>query len=69
MTGVKVHDKYFETYLSEDTILQRIKEMAAAINKDYAGKRPFLHRYLKRLLHVCIRPVQTTDHRCGTLFY
>ncbi|MGZ5218973.1 MAG: phosphoribosyltransferase, partial [Chitinophagaceae bacterium] len=41
MAGVKVHDKTFETYLSEETILQRVKEMATAINKDYAGKRPF----------------------------
>ncbi len=41
MPVVKVHDKSFDTYLSEETILNRIKEMAAAINKDYAGKRPF----------------------------
>ena len=37
---VKVHDKSFETYLSENTILQRVKELAEAISKDYAGKRP-----------------------------
>ena len=41
MPVVKVHDKSFDTYLSEETILNRIKEMAAVINKDYAGKRPF----------------------------
>jgi len=41
MAAIKVHDKTFETYLSEETILQRVKEMAAAINKDYAGKQPF----------------------------
>lgn len=41
MPVVKVHDKSFDTYLSEETILSRIKEMAAVINKDYAGKRPF----------------------------
>jgi|SRR5688572_20102530 len=41
MAGVKVHDKSFETYLSEETIINRVKEIAAAINKDYAGKRPF----------------------------
>jgi hypoxanthine phosphoribosyltransferase len=41
MPVVKVHDKSFDTYLSEETILNRIKEMAALINKDYAGKRPF----------------------------
>lgn len=41
MPVVKVHDKSFDTYLSEETILSRIKEMATVINKDYAGKRPF----------------------------
>jgi hypoxanthine phosphoribosyltransferase len=41
MPVVKVHDKSFDTYLSEETIQNRIKEMAAVINKDYAGKRPF----------------------------
>jgi hypoxanthine phosphoribosyltransferase len=40
MALIKVHDKSFETYLSEETIQQRIKELAADINKDYAGKRP-----------------------------
>lgn len=40
MSVIKVHDKSFETYLSEETIQQRIKELATAINKDYAGRRP-----------------------------
>jgi hypoxanthine phosphoribosyltransferase len=40
MPVIKVHDKSFETYLSEETILQRVKEIAATISKDYAGKRP-----------------------------
>jgi len=40
MPVVKVHDKLFEIYLSEETIQQRIKELGAIINKDYAGKRP-----------------------------
>ena len=41
MSVVKVHDKSFEIYLPEEKILQRVKEMAAAINKDYADKRLF----------------------------
>lgn len=40
MATIKVHDKTFETYLSEETIQQRVKTIAEAINKDYAGKRP-----------------------------
>jgi hypoxanthine phosphoribosyltransferase len=41
MSVVKVHDKSFETYLDEATILQRIKELAKDISKDYADKRPY----------------------------
>lgn len=41
MSVVKVHDKTFGIYLPEEKILQRVKEMARAINADYAGKRPF----------------------------
>jgi len=40
MAVIKVHDKSFETYLSEETILQRVKEIASAISKDYSGRRP-----------------------------
>lgn len=40
MAIVKVHDKNFETFLSEETIQQKVKEMAERINHDYAGERP-----------------------------
>jgi hypoxanthine phosphoribosyltransferase len=40
MAIVKVHDKSFETYLDEETLLKRIKELAAQISADYAGKKP-----------------------------
>lgn len=40
MSVIKVHDKSFDTYLSEEVIQGRIKEMAADINRDYTGKRP-----------------------------
>jgi hypoxanthine phosphoribosyltransferase len=40
MAIIKVHNKTFETYLSGETIQQRVNEMAAAINKDYTGKKP-----------------------------
>ena len=41
MPVVQVHDKSFDIYLTEETISRRIKELAAVINRDYAGKRPF----------------------------
>jgi hypoxanthine phosphoribosyltransferase len=40
MPVIRVHDKSFAIYLSEETIQQRVKEMAEAISKDYAGRRP-----------------------------
>jgi hypoxanthine phosphoribosyltransferase len=40
MAVIKVHDKQFETYLSDEIIQRRVKEIAEQINTDYAGKRP-----------------------------
>ncbi len=40
MSQIKVHDRNFEVYLPEATILEKIKELAARINRDYEGKRP-----------------------------
>jgi len=40
MEKIKVHDKIFVPYLSEQEIQQQIKKMADAINADYAGLRP-----------------------------
>jgi hypoxanthine phosphoribosyltransferase len=37
---IKVHDKQFVPFLTEEQIQGRIKEMAEAINKDYADKKP-----------------------------
>jgi hypoxanthine phosphoribosyltransferase len=40
MAVIRVHDKNFGTYLSEETIQKRVREIAAQINSDYKGKRP-----------------------------
>ena len=40
MSAIKVHDKYFVPFLSEETIQQKIKEIAGIITGDYIGKRP-----------------------------
>lgn len=40
MSVIKIHDKNFEIFLSEETIQKRIKELAENINKDYKGKQP-----------------------------
>jgi hypoxanthine phosphoribosyltransferase len=41
MSVIKVHDKSFETYLSEEKIQRRVAEIAHEINKDYKGRKPF----------------------------
>jgi len=40
MSTIKVHDKEFEIYLTEAEILEKVKIIAEAINKDYHGRRP-----------------------------
>ena len=40
MGTVTVHERSFEVYLPEETIQQRVKELAAQINSDYTGKKP-----------------------------
>jgi hypoxanthine phosphoribosyltransferase len=40
MPPIKLHDKSFDTYLSEETIQKKIQELAEAINQDYKDKRP-----------------------------
>ena len=40
MAVITVHDKQFETYLSEEMIHEQVKRIAEQINEDYAGKRP-----------------------------
>src|SRR6476659_8423981 len=37
---VKLHDKTFDTYLSEQDIQEKVKEIADQLNRDYKDKRP-----------------------------
>lgn len=41
MSAIKVHDKVFSIYLSEEILQKRIKEIADAINNDYSGKKVY----------------------------
>lgn len=40
MALIKVHDKTFEIYLSEETIQSRVAALARQINVDYDGRKP-----------------------------
>jgi len=37
---IRVHDKEFEPYLSQEAIAERIRAVAGEINRDYKGKKP-----------------------------
>jgi hypoxanthine phosphoribosyltransferase len=40
MPQIQVHDKIFETFISNEEIQEGVKKIAGEINRDYAGKRP-----------------------------
>jgi hypoxanthine phosphoribosyltransferase len=40
MPVIKVHDKTFVPYLPETLINEKVKELAAELDRDYAGKKP-----------------------------
>lgn len=40
MSVIQVHDKKFETYLSEEAIQKKIQEIADSINNDFKERRP-----------------------------
>lgn len=40
MSTIHVHDKYFVPYLTEEEIVEKVKDLAEKINKDYEGKTP-----------------------------
>ena len=37
---ILVHDKYFVPYLTEEEIVEKVKDLAEKINQDYKDKRP-----------------------------
>ena len=40
MSTIKIHDKEFVKSIPSEEIAARVKQVAEAINRDYAGKRP-----------------------------
>ena len=42
MKDVTIHDKVFTPFIVKERIQQRISELAAEINKEYAGKNPLM---------------------------
>ena len=52
MSSIVLHGKNFDTYLSEEEIQKKVKEIAEQLNRDYKGKRPPLHCNSEWILHV-----------------
>ena len=40
MSVIQVLDKKFVPFISEATLQHKVKELAAQLDKDYAGKKP-----------------------------
>jgi hypoxanthine phosphoribosyltransferase len=40
MSVIQVHDKSFIPYITAEEIVEKVRELAERINKDYEGKRP-----------------------------
>jgi hypoxanthine phosphoribosyltransferase len=40
MPPIKLHDKTFDSYLSEQQIQEKVKQIAEQLNHDYKGRRP-----------------------------
>ena len=40
MADIKIHDKYFVPYLSQQQILDKVEELAGKLNTDYKDRRP-----------------------------
>jgi hypoxanthine phosphoribosyltransferase len=40
MTTLRIHDKNFKSYISEEEIRQKVKDLANVLNHDYQGKKP-----------------------------
>ncbi len=40
MDTIRIHDKTFRSFLSEEEIHKTVKQLAAALNRDYADKKP-----------------------------
>ena len=40
MTSLRIHDKTFRLYISEEAIRTKVSELAVALNQDYKNKKP-----------------------------
>jgi hypoxanthine phosphoribosyltransferase len=40
MSNIQIHDKTFKSYISEEAIQEKVRELASSLNRDYQDKNP-----------------------------
>lgn len=40
MSNIRIHDKNFKPYITEEAVRKKVAELAVALNKDYKDKCP-----------------------------
>lgn len=65
---VKLWDRYFELYLSEEQIRERVQLIARDLNKDYLGKRPIFVAVLNGSVHFASDLTRFFHDKCELSF-
>jgi hypoxanthine phosphoribosyltransferase len=68
MSRIKLHNKEFDVYISHDTIIKSVEKVAAAINRDYAGKKPIFLSILNGSFMFTSDLLQRVDVECVVSF-
>jgi len=61
---VKLWDKYFDLFLDEEQIAQRVQELAKELHKDYLGKRPIFVAVLNGSIHFASDLTRNFHDKC-----
>jgi hypoxanthine phosphoribosyltransferase len=61
---VKIHDTWFEPYISEEELLTRIQAMADTLNRNYEGLNPLFIGVLKGAAFFCTELVKRFNDSC-----
>jgi len=65
---VKLWDKYFDLFLDEEQIAQRVQELAKELHKDYLGKRPIFVAVLNGSIHFASDLTRNFHDKCELNF-
>lgn len=66
--SIKIHDKYFEPFLSEQEILERTKALGKKISNDYADKKPIFISILNGVFIFAADLIRACEMDCEVSF-